>query len=83
MKSYILTFILLIAVQLKAGTLTDNANVFGPGADTVRKSLQSIPVWIETQVSTPTEGLKAFSDNKIAGLTNRGFLVVITTQPEI
>lgn len=63
-----------------SGSLDDKANIFGPDGAKVRAALDGRAVWIETLVAQP-DGLKAYADDKIKGLTNRGFLVVITTQP--
>lgn len=82
MNAKILTvFLICCAAQLPAGTLTDSANVFGPQVSMVSEHLKTVPVWIETAVATPDGGLKEFADGKVKTLTDRGFLVVITTQP--
>ncbi len=71
----------LTAICVGAGTLNDGANIFGPDSGKVADALRDKPVWIETAVKTPIAGLKSYADEKVGILTNRGFLVVITTQP--
>lgn len=73
--------LLIFATCATAGTLVDSANVFGPDSGKVADALRGKPVWIETAMNTPSGGLKEYADAKINSLTNRGFLVVITTQP--
>lgn len=64
-----------------AGTLTDSANIFGPRAPYVRTALGDSPVWIETLERPPSEGLKAYADEQVKAKTEKGFYVVITTNP--
>lgn len=81
MKTAFLALLLVFSCSVFAGTLTDSANVFGPQGRTVNNALASLPVWFETFVATPSEGIKLYADARIAALTQRGFIVVVTTQP--
>ncbi len=67
-----------LCVPAFAGQLIDSANIFGPRAADVASTLASLPVSIETRVSTPAEGLKVYADSKAE---RNNFYVVITTQP--
>ncbi len=82
MNKHLLSIILLISANLTfAGQLNDSANIFGPQGVKVAEHIKTLPVWIETQITTPREGLKEFADTKIKTLTDHGFIAVITTQP--
>lgn len=77
---YILLVLALIAAPLFGGTVTDNANLFGPDQGRVASSLPS-DVYVETFVASPDANLKRYADSEVATLTNRGFLIVVTLQP--
>lgn len=71
---------LLCSVSI-AGELKDRANVFGPQGKYVASAIADIPVWIETSVETPNGNLKVYADSMAQVVTNKGFYVIITTQP--
>ena len=71
--------LLLTTVSALAGTLRDDANLFGPDAARVNAALVSSKVWVETLVQKPAD-IKSYSDTRIAQL-GEGFVIIITTQP--
>src|SRR5262245_36595903 len=76
------TAALLLATTLAAtaGTLQDNANLFGPDAARVNAALVNSKVWVESMVQKPSD-IKSYADTRIAQLGD-GFLILITTQPK-
>lgn len=73
---------LLVATTLSAaaGTLRDDANLFGPDKARVDAALVNSKVWVESMVKRPDD-IKAYADTRIAQLGD-GFLILITTQPK-
>jgi uncharacterized membrane protein YgcG len=79
MKRLLLT--LCLSLPLLGGNLTDSANLFGPDHSKVSAAIENLPIWVETFVQTPPGGLKPYADARVVAFTQRGFLIVITTQP--
>jgi uncharacterized membrane protein YgcG len=83
MKTIARCVILAVALCASAfaGVVTDSANVFGPRLKEVENAVRSLPVWIETRVQPPSDGLKTYADAKAGEMGDKAFYVVITTQP--
>lgn len=82
MKSHLpIALLAFLCVSALAGNLTDTANIFGPDASKVSAVIENLPIWIETSLETPPGGIKPYADARVERLTQRGFLIVLTTQP--
>lgn len=75
-----IALLLVSALTAVAGTLRDDANLFGPDRARVEAALGSSQVWVESMVKRPDD-LKSYADTRIAQLGD-GFIIVITTQPK-
>lgn len=75
-----LALFMATTVAAFAGTVRDDANLIGPEIGKVRDVVATKPVWVETMVQRPPD-IKVYADNRIAGLTTNGFIIVVTTQP--
>lgn len=64
-----------------AGEIKDGANIFRDEAGHLSKALARANIWMETRMTTPTEGLKTYADAKARQVAPRSFYVVITMQP--
>jgi hypothetical protein len=75
-----IALLLVSAFTAVAGTLRDDANLFGPDGPRVDAALANSKVWVETMVKRPDD-LKSYADTRISQL-GEGFLIIITTQPK-
>ncbi|MFT3870848.1 MAG: hypothetical protein QM715_20535 [Nibricoccus sp.] len=77
----VLGLFIALFVESHAGTVDDSAALFGNRLEEVRLALADLPVSIETRQTAPSEGLRVYADRRVNEEFNRGFVVVIATQP--
>lgn len=78
MKKHLL--LLLLPLTLIGGTVSDHAGLLGNSLG-VSADIANQPVWIETRIDTPPGGIKAYADQRVREVTDKGFYIVITTSP--
>ena len=72
---------LVCCLRISAGEVIDGANLFSADIEAVRTAISDLPVTLETRQDIPPGGLKAYADQQVAAVTQRGFYVVISTNP--
>jgi len=79
MKYLLLVLLFIGTIQLNAGSVTDNANVLGSRLYELNEQVAALPIFIESHEHL--DDPRAYADSKVKQLTNKGFLIVVTTNP--
>lgn len=77
MKTKTILLSLLLSVSAFAGTVVDKANMLGPQQAQLETEIMSLPVYIETHETL--SDLRGYADNRVKQLTDKGFLLVLTS----
>ncbi len=76
---YLLILCLFLAPLLNAGSVSDNANILGPKLEQLESQISSLPIFIESHEHL--DDPRVYADTQVKHLTNKGFLIVVTTNP--
>lgn len=77
-----LLILILTTWSCIAGTLNDTQGIFAGHEATISSAIAGEPVWIETATGMTKDGLRQYADSHVREITQRGFLVVINTNPK-